>query len=166
MIGALPLYLKDDSFGEFVFDWSWADAYERAGRSYYPKLVSAIPFTPATGRRLLIRDHEANVVATQRFLLEALRELALELDVSSAHVLFPTESERRVLEAGGFLRRKACQFHWHNAGYGDFDDFLASFSSAKRKKAQSRAPPRCRGRDRFEHLRGDEPSSPRMVCDL
>jgi uncharacterized protein len=154
--GALLLYLKHDSRGEFVFDWSWADAYERAGRRYYPKLVSAVPFTPASGTRLLIGERGGGDIAT-RLVLRA-RDLAAELGASSLHVLFPTDAERRLLANQGFLTRKACQFHWHNDGYADFDDFLGRFSSAKRKKARRE---RRRIREAgitFEHLRGDEPS--------
>lgn len=158
LVGALPLYLKDDSFGEFVFDWGWADAYERAGRSYYPKLVSAVPFTPATGPRLLT-EPETNTARVHAFLLEALRALADELDISSAHLLFTTDSQRLELEAAGYLSRKACQFHWHNAGYDSFDDFLGEFSSAKRKKARRERRRVSEAGIEFRHLRGDEPTS-------
>ena len=127
LAGALPLFIKYDSHGEFVFDWSWADAYERSGRRYYPKLVSAVPFTPATGRRLLLRDAQNPDVAGQ--LIEAARATAHELDASSLHVLFPTEPERELLAASGFLTRKGCQFHWANDGYGSFDEFLSRFSA-------------------------------------
>ena len=131
LAGALPLFIKYDSHGEFVFDWSWADAYERAGRSYYPKLVSAVPFTPATGRRLLLRDAGPSDVAVR--LVEAARATAEELGASSLHVLFPTEPERELLAGRGFLTRKGCQFHWVNDGYGSFDEFLGRFSADKRK---------------------------------
>ena len=102
LAGALPLFIKYDSHGEFVFDWGWADAFERSGRSYYPKLVAAIPFTPATGQRLLLRDALDATTATQ--LLAAARSTAAELGASSLHVLFPTDPERRTLEHAGFLR--------------------------------------------------------------
>jgi predicted N-acyltransferase len=156
--GALPLYVKYDSRGEFVFDWSWADAYERSGRSYYPKLVSAVPFTPATGPRLLIEPHAEDAGAIAERLVDAALDLTRELHASSLHFLFPVEAQRQQLQAQGLLARKSCQFHWHNQGYSSFDDFLASFSSAKRKKARRE---RRRIREAgivFEQLRGDEPS--------
>ena len=120
LLGALPLYLKYDSRGEFVFDWGWADAYERSGRSYYPKLVASIPFTPAAGQRLLVRPG-ADATAVGDILIRGARAAAAELDASSLHVLFPTDAERELLGREGFLTRKSCQFHWHNDGYADFD---------------------------------------------
>jgi uncharacterized protein len=158
LLGAVPLYLKYDSFGEFVFDWSWAEAYDRLGLSYYPKLVSAVPFTPATGGRLLI-DAEADSGEVSTALLEGLHELALELEVSSVHMLFTTEEQRRRLAGAGYLSRKACQFHWHNRGYASFDEFLARFSSAKRKKARRERRRIVEAGIAFEHLRGDDPST-------
>jgi predicted N-acyltransferase len=155
--GALPLYIKYDSQGEFVFDWGWADAYERVGRRYYPKLVAAVPFTPATGPRLLLRAGAAAELAAQ--LVAAARELAAELGASSLHVLFPTERERAVLENAGLLARKACQFHWANDGYATFDDFLARFSSEKRKKARRERRRVAEAGVDFAHLRGDEPTA-------
>ncbi|HEX7081954.1 MAG TPA: GNAT family N-acetyltransferase [Gammaproteobacteria bacterium] len=155
LIGALPLYLKHDSRGEFVFDWSWADAYERAGRSYYPKLVASIPFTPATGPRLLVRP-DADRAAVVRRMVAAALALQEELEASSVHVLFPTDAERAALSAAGFLVRKGCQFHWHNPGYVDFDDFLGRFSSEKRKKVRRERRRIAEAGIRFEHLAGDE----------
>ena len=156
LAGALPLFIKYDSHGEFVFDWGWADAYERAGRNYYPKLVAAIPFTPATGQRLLLRAGVDAGVAT--LLLEAARSTALEIGASSLHVLFPTEPERHTLERAGFLARKGCQFHWTNGGYQNFDEFLARFSADKRKKAKRERRRVAEAGIVFEHLRGDEPT--------
>ena len=133
LIGALPLYLKTHSWGEFVFDWAWANAYERAGRHYYPKLVSAVPFSPVTGPRLLISaDDERDKVS--HALIQRTVELANANQVSSAHCLFPDEKEIHIWPELGFLLRKDCQFHWHNHGYGSFDDFLATLSAEKRKK--------------------------------
>lgn len=129
LVGAAPLYLKDNSYGEFVFDWAWAEAYERAGGAYYPKLVSAVPYTPATGPRLLAPD-----AAVRRQLLEATVAHARQLQVSSLHWLFPPESEIELMEAGGLMRRTGCQFHWYNRGYRDFDDYLSAFTAQKRKK--------------------------------
>jgi uncharacterized protein len=157
LCGAMPLYIKYDSHGEFVFDWSWADAYERAGRTYYPKLVAAIPFTPATGQRLLLRPDVTGDVVTA--LLAAAREVAHDIGASSLHVLFPTDPERQTLEQAGLLTRKGCQFHWENLGYRDFDDFLARFSSEKRKKAKRERRRVQEAGIVFEHLRGDEPTA-------
>jgi hypothetical protein len=135
VVGALPLYLKAHSFGEFVFDWAWADAYARAGIDYYPKLVSAVPYTPATGPRLLVHpDADAGAVCER--LIAAAIALAESLDVSSMHVLFPTQHEADLWQRAGLLPRQDCQFHWHNNGYGDFEDFLAGFSSKRRKEAR------------------------------
>ncbi len=129
LVGAAPLYLKDNSYGEFVFDWSWADAYGRAGGQYYPKLVAAIPYTPATGPRLL-----AQATEVKQALLDASIALARRLRVSSLHWLFPPEAEIELMEGAGMMRRTGCQFHWHNRGYRDFDHFLERFSAQKRKK--------------------------------
>ena len=131
---AMLLYEKDHSWGEFVFDWSWANAYEQAGLSYYPKLVSAVPFTPATNRRLLLADDEDDTAADA--LVSAAVQLAARSDCSSVHLLFPEEQELQRLEVSGLKVRKDCQFHWHNRDYGDFDEFLATFSSKKRKNAR------------------------------
>ncbi len=135
LAGAMPLYIKTDSWGEFVFDFAWADAYHRAGLNYYPKLVAGIPFTPATGPRLLTAPWaEPHEVCRQ--LLNAARELAGQLGASSLHVLFPSLQQIEPIERAGFLLRKDCQFHWHNKAYTDFDSFLGSFSAAKRKKVR------------------------------
>jgi predicted N-acyltransferase len=127
---ALPLYSKSDSWGEFVFDWSWARAYQQAGLSYYPKLISMPPFTPATGPRLLAKTQDARTR-----LASALIEYAREQRVSSAHLLFVTDADRAALASRDYLWRKDCQFHWHNRDYPSFDAFLATFRSEKRKKA-------------------------------
>ncbi len=130
----MPLYEKHHSWGEFVFDWAWANAYERAGLHYYPKLVSAVPFTPAPSSRLLLESPE-DLEAGSALLAAAVR-LAEDRECSSIHILFPSDQDRHLLESGGFRVRKDCQFHWHNRGYASFDDFLGTFSSAKRKKAR------------------------------
>ena len=131
LLGAAPLYLKFNSYGEFVFDWAWADAYERNGLAYYPKLVSASPYTPATGPKLLV--HPQAPASTRAQLAGAGLELAQQLGVSSLHWLFTTPAENALLERGGLLRRVGCQFHWENRGYADFEGFLATLSSGKRK---------------------------------
>ena len=127
LVGAMPLYLKSHSYGEYVFDWAWADAYHRHGISYYPKLLAAIPFSPVAGPRLLARDEP-----TRALLVRAALELAGK--TSSLHVLFPTEAEARALEAEGMMLRRSVQFHWENRGYASFDQFLSDLASAKRKK--------------------------------
>ena len=129
--GALPLYAKGHSYGEYVFDWAWAEAFERAGGRYYPKLQAAIPFTPVTGRRLLVRDGAPP--GTVPALLDAALRMVEKLGVSSLHVTFPTEQETLALAERGFLRRMGHQFHWTNRGYGSFDDFLGDLVARKRK---------------------------------
>ena len=131
LIGAMPLYLKHHSYGEYVFDWSWADAYARSGRAYYPKLVAAVPFTPATGQRLLIADSVDRGRVARRLVATA-REFADQHRVSSLHWLFHTAEESRELAAPDMLSRVGCQFHWSNPGYRDFEDFLGTFKSDKR----------------------------------
>ncbi len=131
---AMLLYEKHHSWGEFVFDWAWARAYGQAGLPYYPKLVSAVPFTPAPSRRLLLRDPDDTDAAA--ILIAAAVKLAEDTGCSSLHVLFPDEHSLASLRQAGLHVRKDCQFHWHNDGYRDFDDFLGAFSSAKRKKTR------------------------------
>ena len=134
-IGVLPCYAKSHSQGEYVFDYGWADAFERAGGNYYPKLQCTVPFTPATGRRLLVGNGEDRV-ERQALLGEGLRQVCEELGVSSAHITFQRSDEARLLEAMGYLERNDQQFHWHNREgepYADFADFLASLNSRKRK---------------------------------
>ncbi|MBV9993068.1 MAG: N-acetyltransferase [Alphaproteobacteria bacterium] len=126
--GILPLYLKNHSQGEYVFDHAWADALERAGGDYYPKLQASVPFTPATGRRLLTGDPDAAVA-----LLAAGRAAVKELEASSLHITFLTEPEWRAAGEAGYLLRTDQQFHWENRGYPSFDAFLAELASAKRK---------------------------------
>lgn len=131
VVAACPLYLKDNSYGEFVFDWSWADAYARHGLRYYPKLVSASPYTPATGPKLLLADDGDDTMA-ERLIASATR-LADSNRLSSVHWLFTPADETARLAHSGQLVRHGCQFHWQNAGYADFDDFLAALSAGKRK---------------------------------
>jgi len=131
LVGALPLYAKAHSYGEYVFDWGWADAYRRYGRRYYPKLVCAIPFTPVPGPRLLAGD-----AATKRALLDAALRLVADGEASSLHILFIENEDALVCERAGLIGRTGVQFHWNNPGYRDFDDFLARFSHDKRKKVK------------------------------
>ena len=129
LAAAMPLYVKTHSYGEYVFDWAWADAYQRHGLDYYPKLLCAIPFTPCTTTRLL-----ATTDTQRETLIAGALELAKDAQVSSLHVLFPTDSEAGLLDAAGLMPRKTVQFHWRNQGYADFDAFLATMAHDKRKK--------------------------------
>ena len=131
LVGAMPLYAKAHSYGEYVFDWSWADAYRRHGRRYYPKLVAAVPFTPVSGPRILGADE-----GVRRALVEAALARVADGTHSSLHLLFTPEDESRVLGATGMIARHGVQFHWTNRGWRDFDDFLAAFSHDKRKKVR------------------------------
>ncbi len=133
LLGAMPLYLKDNSYGEFVFDWSWADAYQRAGLAYYPKLVSGVPYSPVTGPRLLVADG-VDKSEIKRQLGKAALDFAREQCTSSLHILFTEEEDTAALERCGMMRRTGTQFHWFNRGYRDFDDYLSTFTSTKRKK--------------------------------
>jgi predicted N-acyltransferase len=155
LIGAMPVYLKFDSRGEFVFDWGWADAFERAGLAYYPKLVAAVPFTPANGPRILTAE-DCDVSIVSAALLESCSDLAAAHEASSIHVLFPNDRDREILRQAGYLQRKGCQFHWHNRGYSTFDDFLAEFSSAKRKKVRRERRRIAEAGIVFEHQYADE----------
>ena len=137
LAGAMPLYLKGHSYGEYVFDWAWADAYERAGMRYFPKLLCAVPFTPVGGPRLL-----AATDADRELLAAGALALARRLEVSSLHLLYPQAADRAVLSAAGLMARQGVQFHWHNgdgdggAHYPDFDAFLATMNHDKRKKVK------------------------------
>ena len=132
LMGAVPCYLKNHSYGEYVFDWGWADAFERAGGEYYPKLQVSVPFTPVAGPRLLVRPGP-DAERIERVLLAGLKELSNQHQVSSFHVTFCSEGEWRRMGEAGMLQRLGQQFHWLNDGYGDFEDFLARLSSRKRK---------------------------------
>ena len=129
LAGAAVLYIKPHSYGEYVFDWAWADAYQRHGLNYYPKAVSAVPFTPVPGSRLL-----ADSSQSQSALLSAMVELAQNEDWSSLHLLFLSNDDLHVTETAGWLSRHTVQFHWHNAAYKDFEDFLKALNQEKRKK--------------------------------
>ena len=132
LVGAVPLYVKSHSYGEYVFDHGWAEAYERAGGRYYPKLQVAVPFTPVPGPRLLLRP-EADRDA-MRLLIAGLLEVAKRTEMSSLHVTFPTAVECDALVEAGFLRRIGRQFHWENQNYRSFDDFLSALNARKRKQ--------------------------------
>lgn len=150
LVAAMPLYEKFHSYGEYVFDWAWANAYQEHGLPYYPKLLSAIPFTPVCGQRLLAKDDDA-----RKALLEALCQLQKSSDYSSTHVLFPPEDEVALYEEAGFLIRNGVQFHWQNQDFSTFDDFLATLEFKKRKNIRFE---RKKVRDAgisFEHRTGD-----------
>jgi len=132
LVGAAPCYAKTHSQGEYVFDHGWAEAYERAGGSYYPKLQVSVPFTPATGRRLLVRSGP-QADAVRGALADSLTDICRRSNASSVHVTFPTQPEWELLGRRGFLKRTHQQFHWENAGYDSFDGFLAALASRKRK---------------------------------
>ena len=127
--GAMPLYLKMNSYGEHVFDWAWADAYHRHGLHYYPKLVCTVPFAPVTGPRLLARSDKVRAL-----LLGTALQLARDLGVSSLHCLFLNETDTRETQALGMMLRQDVQFHWQNHDYNDFENFLAALSRDKRKR--------------------------------
>ena len=129
LLGAMPLYLKMNSYGEHVFDFAWADAYRQHGLRYYPKLVCTVPFTPVTGKRLLAATSDV-----RELLLSSALQFAKESGVSSLHCLFLDEADAQLTQAHGMMTRQDVQFHWHNAGYRDFEDFLDALSRDKRKR--------------------------------
>jgi predicted N-acyltransferase len=151
LVGAMPLYAKTHSWGEFVFDWAWADAYQRHGLRYYPKLVSSIPFSPIAGARLLGESPEIRAE-----LIRTALDLARETGASSLHCLFPTEDQAGELRAQGLLLRQGVQFHWRNPGYADFADYLAGLRRDKRKKIQQERRKVADAGITFRHLHGGE----------
>ena len=151
LLAAMPLYLKSHSYGEYVFDWAWADAYRRHGLDYYPKWLAAVPFTPVPGRRILGRDE-----ASRRQLLALLLDEVRESGASSLHVLFPTDEETAWLAEAGLEIRHGVQFHWRNAGYRDFDDFLGQLAQPKRKKIRQERRKVAEAGITFRILRGSE----------
>ena len=154
VIGVAPLYAKSHSQGEYIFDHSWAHAFERAGGRYYPKLQIAVPHTPATGRRLLVRrGHE---IEAQSALVQGAVQLAASNDLSSLHITFCTEAEAAAGKAMGLMPRASQQFHWMNAGYADFDGFLASLSARKRKNIRKERAQAARFGGQIHMLTGDQ----------
>ena len=170
--GVVPMYLKNHSRGEFVFDHGWAEAFERAGGNYYPKLQIAVPFTPVTGRRILSKPFSegdqpgaagasaASLVKTQeeveRYLLAGITQVAEQLNVSSVHITFVDKTQWEVMGDLGFLQRTHNQFHWQNQGYADFDDFLSSLASKKRKNIRRERQGALAGGIFIERLTGAE----------
>ena len=153
--GVVPAYIKSHSRGEFVFDWSWADAFERAGGDYYPKLLVAVPFTPVPGRRLLARPGKEQHDVEQT-LLSGCLQVADQLNLSSLHINFPTKEEWERLGKMGFLQRIDQQFHWQNDGYQTFDGFLSTLSSKKRKNIKRERRTTIDHNIQVEHLTGGE----------
>jgi predicted N-acyltransferase len=133
LLAACPLYVKGHSEGEFVFDWSWADAAERSGIRYYPKLLVGVPFTPVTGARFLVAPGERRAAWARR-LADGLRELCVERELSGVHVNFCRENEVEELDGSGFLLRLGFQYHWRNPGYASFEDYLGRFRSKRRNQ--------------------------------
>ncbi|MDP2700106.1 GNAT family N-acetyltransferase [Thalassospira sp.] len=131
--GIVPIYVKSHSYGEYVFDWNWAEAFERAGGQYYPKLQVAVPFSPVPGPRLLVQADHPDAPSLHALLMRGLMALPEKLGVSSLHITFCSEDERTALEDQGFLGRIGLQYHWQNQGYQSFDDFLGALNSRKRK---------------------------------
>ncbi len=161
LVAAAPMYLKTHSYGEFVFDWAWAEAYARAGLEYYPKLVSAIPFTPVTGARILVSDPAHD--SLRRAIAAASLEVAEQLKASSVHWLFADARDREALEAAGLSLRAGFQFHWRNPGFRDFQDYLDSLRSKKRKQIRRERREAARAGLEIEVLHGTELSDEQ--CD-
>jgi hypothetical protein len=151
LAGAVPLYLKSHSYGEYVFDWSWADAHARQGLAYYPKWLAAVPFTPVPGSRLIAADD-----GSRRALAAALAGTAQESGLSSLHVLLLPQAQAQMLAEQGLLVRRGVQFHWRNAGYADFEQFLGALTQVKRKKIRAERRKVAQAGVRLERLVGDE----------
>jgi predicted N-acyltransferase len=157
IVGLSPLYIKSNSYGEFVFDHAWADAYQRSGLRYYPKLVSSIPYTPAYGERLLVAA-EADASEVRKLMISATREMALESGFSSIHWLFTTREEGTLLSAMGMMERLGVQFHWHNRGYESFEHFLSQLTAKRRKNIRQERRKVSDAGIRFRVLPGSEVS--------
>jgi len=153
--GAVPAFLKSHSHGEFVFDFTWAQAYARHGQHYYPKLTVAVPFTPATGPRLLVRP-DLDSAAVGKRLLAALEGHARQSHLSSVHALFLDEPASAACKQAGWLLRRDCQFHWSNRGYASFEAYLATFTAEKRKKARRERRRVAEDGITFQTLHGDD----------
>ena len=149
LAAVMPLYEKSHSYGEYVFDWAWADAYHQHGLNYYPKLLSAIPFTPISGNRLIARDAHA-----QGALLNELIRYQASMRISSTHILFPSKEEAILLNDAGFLLRQGIQFHWQNQAYSDFEEFLSSLEKKKRKNIRAERRKVAESGIEFQHLCG------------
>ncbi|XP_019055444.1 PREDICTED: uncharacterized protein LOC104610180 isoform X3 [Nelumbo nucifera] len=155
IIGVVPLYLKSHSYGEFVFDHSWADAYYSYGSRYYPKLQCCVPFTPVTGKRILIRNTWYKEQVFDK-IVSALKDMTAKFQVSSLHVTFPSEDEWNKMKEHGFLQRIGMQYHWKNCDYRNFDDFLMDMKQSKRKNIRQERKKISAQNLRMKRLRGDE----------
>lgn len=151
LVGAIPLYFKSHSYGEFVFDQAWADAYEQNGLEYYPKLVSSVPFTPVSGPRAMAESE-----GLQKILIRAAVQLAEAAGASSLHILFPTEAAAKEMKDLGLMLRNTVQFHWRNAGFKSFSDFLAGMRHDKRKKILQERRKLKEANVTYEQIRGGE----------
>lgn len=158
LVGAAPLYLKTNSHGEFVFDWSWANAYEKHGLDYYPKLLCAIPYSPVTGPRLLVGENDL-ATRYRLSLIEAIEQLATTNHFSSAHLNFAMSDDIDALRTQRWLSRQDWQFHWHNRGWRDFDDFLGALKPKKRKNIRQERVQVARAGIQCEIRHGDELSA-------
>ncbi len=153
LIGAMPLYLKQHSYGEFVFDWSWAQAYEQQGMQYYPKALCAIPFTPVQGSRILFSPAEDGA-QIQRQLIAGLKTLVVQNHLSSAHILFPLGEQTQAMVDQGFMLRDSVQFHWHNQNFINFEEFLAALTMKRRKNIRQERDKVSREGISFRHVPG------------
>jgi len=151
LVGAYPVYEKSHSYGEYVFDWAWADAYQRYGHDYYPKLLSAIPFTPVTGCRAIARTAEI-----QALLIDVYKQMTVSGGFSSCHTLFFPEADLKLYQDAGFLIRTGVQFHWKNQHYRCFDDFLATLEAKKRKNIRAERRKVSEQGISFEHIAGKD----------
>ncbi len=155
LIGSLAFFIKTDSYGEFIFDWEWARAYQQAGLDYYPKGVIGIPFTPTTGRRIIVHpDYDFNKCA--RELISRALKLAQECGLSSIHSLFVDKDEQKLFTESGFMERITHQYHWHNRDYTDFDSFLGDLKSSKRKQIKKERKTIIESGIQIEILTGDQ----------
>ncbi len=157
LVGAMPLYLKRHSYGEFVFDWSWAQAYEQQGLNYYPKVLCAIPFTPVQGSRILCRA-DSSATEIRKVLIAGLKSLLTDNDLSSAHILFPMPNEVAHLKEQGFLLRDSVQFHWHNQDFQNFEQFLSVLTMKRRKNIRREREQVAKEAIRFRHVPGKDSS--------
>tara|TARA_B100000674_G_scaffold409211_1_gene356714 strand:- start:7439 stop:8626 length:1188 start_codon:yes stop_codon:yes gene_type:complete len=156
VIGIVPLYVKGHSYGEYVFDWAWAEAYERAGGRYYPKLQSAVPFSPVPGPRLLIAKDHPDPESVRTALINGMTILPEKLGIATLHVTFCSGDESRQMEQAGFLARTGMQYHWRNRDYQNFDDFLGALNSRKRKNLRKERKQVLEAGYSFQALRGDD----------
>ncbi len=153
LVGALPLYIKQHSYGEFVFDWSWAQAYEQQGMQYFPKALCAIPFTPVQGSRILSAQQvDINIVRTK--IINQLKSIVIQNSLSSAHVLFPHSTDAIELKNQGFMLRDSVQFHWHNEEFQNFEHFLSALTMKRRKNIRREREQVARESIHFRHVSG------------